>query len=222
MARPKKVAVVVGQEPSFILITDRYHCKLTFVNEALGSQPGRNDPASNFIRDRAREEHPELNIPPEEVESLPTEISKGTTCFYRGSTGNAAFKSYQILGMLRAAATCLNGIGDVNNLRSKISNAVRITPVTIDTGILSEKLTILERPLRAQTAQGPRVTLARSECLPAGTEIKFDLDVIQLPKFAFPEALLRAILDYAQSMSGIGQWVNSGIYGKFIYELTRR
>jgi len=218
----KKVEKIVGQGPtaSYAVATDRYHVKLTFTNDVLGSQPGRNDPASKFLRDRIRDEHPEITIPPEEVESLPTEATKGTTCFFR-IDNRVAFRSYQILGMIKAAASALNGVGGAANIRSKVISAVRVEPCVIDTGVAESELTMLERPLRCQTMQGPRVTLARSEQLASGTAIEFDVSVMQLPKFPFPEELLRALLDYASIQLGMGQWVNSGIYGKFSYVMNK-
>lgn len=220
MARPKK-EVVEGAVQSFSFGVDRYHVKLAFMAAVLGSQPGRDDPASKFIRDRAREENPSLEIPAEEVQSLPQEVAKGTTCFYRDNNGNVCFKNYQVLGMLRAAATSLNGLGGVNGLRSRVAAQVKVTPVTITTGVPECQLTILERPLRGMTAQGPRTSLARSELLAEGAKLEFFVELIQLPKFHFPEELLKALLDYSSMQLGLGQWVNSQIYGRFTYTMTK-
>ena len=201
---------------------DVYDLTIKFTSEVLGSQPGRDDPASNFIRDKAREEHPELKIPPEEVESLPTEINKGTTGFFRSPNGKKLiFKSYQIKGMLKEAASQLNGIDDIKNFRSKIESTVFVGPVDIPVeGIRVKDIGILERPLRAMTAQGPRVTLARSEKMPAGGTLKCKLTVYQLPKFSAGERDLRNILDFSQRL-GLGQWRNSNVYGQFDYKLTK-
>lgn len=71
-----------------------------------------------------------------------------------------------------------------------------------------------ERPLRAMTALGPRVTVARSEQLPAGVTFRCGLTV-------FPgeitEEALRELLDYG-FYCGLLQWRNGG-FGSFRYEL---
>lgn len=197
-----------------------YNLKMTFTNEILGSQPGRNDTASKFLRDKLREEHPEVDVPVEEVESLPAESVKGTTCFYRTLDDRPALRNYQIKGMLKEAASQLNGTGDVKQLRSKIENAVFVGPATIPLCFTGE-LGILERPLRCMTAQGPRVSLARSEQVPAGATCECTLTVCHLPKFFPDEDLLREMLDYAK-LIGFGQWRNSNLYGQFEYTLTSK
>ena len=64
--------------------------------------------------------------------------------------------------------------------------------------------------------QGERVTLAKSEMLPAGTTMIFEVET--LSDDAVPLELLREWLDYG-SKRGIGQWRNSS-YGRFEYELA--
>ena len=74
----------------------------------------------------------------------------------------------------------------------------------------------LQRPLRAQTAQGERVALAFSETIPAGSSISFGLDV--LDDKSVPEELMREWFDYGR-YRGLGQWRNAS-YGRFTYELV--
>jgi hypothetical protein len=199
-----------------------YDLTIKFTSEVLGSQPGRNDPASKFIRDRTRAEHPEVEVPPEEIESLPVEINKGTTGFFRSrNRKNVVFKSYQIKGMLKEAASQLNGIDNIKNLRSKVESTIFINPVDIPVeGVSVKDIGILERPLRAMTAQGPRVTLARSETIPSGGTLKCRMTVYQLPKFSASESLLRDVLDFSRTL-GLGQWRNSNVYGQFDYKLSK-
>ena len=68
-----------------------------------------------------------------------------------------------------------------------------------------------ERPLRAQTAQGERVSLARSESLPAGTVLEFEILLLS-DKLA---ELVDEWMDYGK-YRGLGQWRNSG-KGSFKY-----
>lgn len=67
------------------------------------------------------------------------------------------------------------------------------------------RLRIFTRQLRADTAQGPRVTIAASEFVPAGTEFYF---TILLMNPADKEALLET-LDYKQKF-GMLQWRGGG------------
>ncbi len=78
-----------------------------------------------------------------------------------------------------------------------------------------KKMGVLERPLRAQTAQGERVALARSDSCPAGTMMTFEIEVLG----GIGEGLLREWLDYGRYM-GLGQW-RSGGYGRFTYEIEK-
>lgn len=69
-----------------------------------------------------------------------------------------------------------------------------------------------QRPLRAATAQGERVTLAESESIPAGATLRFDVIT-----FNDEQAdLVREWLNYGV-FNGLGQWRNSG-KGAFVWE----
>ena len=68
------------------------------------------------------------------------------------------------------------------------------------------------RPLRAQTMQGERVSLALSEQIPAGATCEFTVILLCDDH----EKAVREWLDYGR-FSGIGQWRNSG-KGRFRWE----
>ena len=70
----------------------------------------------------------------------------------------------------------------------------------------------VQRPLRAETLRGERVALANSEAAPAGTVIEFEVESLTKEVHAFAAEAL----DYG-SLSGIGQWRNSGA-GRFTWE----
>jgi hypothetical protein len=69
----------------------------------------------------------------------------------------------------------------------------------------------LQRSLRAMTAQGPRVSLAKSEVLPEGTTFSFTIEV--LDNSPLKEEHIKEILSYGV-LKGLGQWRNAG-YGRF-------
>ena len=70
-----------------------------------------------------------------------------------------------------------------------------------------------QRPLRAETAQGPRIALANSETVPADSVIEFDILLLD-------KNLKDVIVEWLNygDMRGLGQWRNSG-KGIFSYEI---
>lgn len=192
-----------------------YALKVDLQNQVLGSQPGKDTPASDYLAKKMRDEHPEIEVPAEEVNSLPEELEKGTTGFFRQTIAGeewACLRGYQIKGMLKEAANDLNGLGGVKMLRDKISKCLRVKEDYIPLCKASE-LTICERPLRAMTMQGPRVSLSRSEMSPAGLSFTVNIEVRELPKFKLETEVLEQIVAAAEWL-GIGQWRNSDVYGK--------
>ena len=77
---------------------------------------------------------------------------------------------------------------------------------------LSGDISICQRPLRAQTAQGERVALSSSEEAPAGTTMEFTVLCLDEGH----EKAVREWLDYG-ALRGIGQWRNSS-KGRFQWE----
>ena len=190
------------------ITSSQYDLHVTFTTPVLGSQPTI-AVASEFIAKRAGLE----DLPDDEARMLPEELERGTTVFHRMADGSHSLIDYQIKGFLKEAGSVFNGKLGVKNLRSKLDNYVFITPRVIKLNIAGE-MTYLERPLRAMTAQGPRVSLARSEMLPEGTSFTCHIRVIESE---ISVGLLCALLDYG-AMKGLGQWRN-GSYGQFTYEL---
>ena len=71
-----------------------------------------------------------------------------------------------------------------------------------------------ERPIRVQTPQGERVAIARSEFVPAGTKLDFQIEIMD------PSHKKHVVewLEYGRKR-GLGQWRNSG-KGRFTYTIT--
>lgn len=74
-----------------------------------------------------------------------------------------------------------------------------------------------QRSLRAQTAQGPRISLAKSEVMEAGAKLSFTLKIMKGSKIDDEKALNR-LFSYGE-LSGLGQWRNAG-WGQFRHKLT--
>jgi len=193
--------------------TKTYHLKVVFTESVLGTQPQK-DVATEFITSKAID--PETGeLPADELETLPIALEKGTTAFHR-LEGKPIYYNYMVKGFLKETGLVFNGLRNVRNLRSKIENLVFVTPRRFELHLPEgQGMIYCERPLRAQTVQGPRTTLARSEELPIGTWFECDLEVFDGP---ISELLLRDLLSYG-SKRGFGQWRNSS-HGQFVFELT--
>jgi hypothetical protein len=193
--------------------TTIYKLTVRFVEPILGTQPQK-DVATEFIQSKAREAG--LNVD-DEIETLPEMIEKGTTVFHR-LDGKPLYYDYRVRGFLKASARIQNGADGVKALRSKVENSVFVFPRRIVLNVPEDSaVEFLERPLRAQTMQGERVALARSEMLPAGTWFECELRVLGS---VITEKILRALLDYGQ-YCGFGQWRNAS-YGRFKYDLVKQ
>ena len=195
--------------------TTFYKLKIVFTTSVLGTQPQK-DVATEYITSKAVDENGER--PADELETLPVALEKGTTAFHR-LDGNPIYYDYMIKGFLKEAGRAFNGLRNVKNLRSKITNFVFVTPRQIALHVPDgTEIGFCERPLRAETAQGPRTALARSEELPAGTWLECRLEVFDSSPIS--EAILRDLLDYG-SRKGLGQWRNGG-HGSFEYDLEQQ
>lgn len=189
--------------------------RLTFMESILGTSPANKDVYRDFIATKA----PDANTVEDEVAALGVEAvaEKGMTVFPRLDDGTPFFYDYQIKGYFKD--TC----GGLRRVKGTLSGGVKAYKQVIDKLIFPEPRTIpilfdgdmgvCQRPLRAQTMQGERVSLASSEEIPAGATIEFTIALLSDEHMK----LVREWLDYGK-YSGIGQWRNSG-RGRFKWEL---
>lgn len=193
--------------------TTKYHVRITFTTPVLGTQPTK-DVATKYIGEKFKDNGGEL--PEDEVETLPDMVEKGTTAFHRLNDKPILY-DYQVKGFLKEAGRIFNGLHGVKNLKSKIENLVFVYPRRIPL-VMPEgaKIEHLERPLRAETAQGPRTALARSEMIPEGTHFDIELEVYD---GEVTEEILRDLFTYG-ARKGLGQWRN-GSYGRIEFEFNR-
>lgn len=189
--------------------------RLTFFESILGTSPANKDVYRDFIATKA----PDATTVEDEVAALGVEAvaEKGMTVFPRLDDGTPFFYDYQIKGYFKD--TC----GGLRRVKGTLSSGVKAYKQIIDKLIFPQPRTIpilfdgdmgvCQRPLRAQTMQGERVSLASSEEIPAGATIEFTIVLLSDEH----EKLVREWLDYGK-YSGIGQWRNSG-RGRFTWEL---
>ena len=179
--------------------------KIRFLEEILGSLPSSKEIYSRFVATKA----PSTEMADDEVEGFESPVDeKGLTVFYRRD-GKPVLLDYQVKGFLKAAWQALSKINGTKSSKikaglSKIDRTAHIYPryIPISEDISEDNL---ERPLRANTAQGPRVTLASSEQIPAGAEMSFEIRLLDESL----EDACREWLAFGQ-YSGLGQWRNSG------------
>lgn len=188
--------------------------RLTFFESILGTSPANENVYRDFIGSKA----PDASTVEDEVAALGADAvaQKGMTVFPRLDDGTPFLYDYQIKGYFKD--TC----GGLRRVKGTKSAGVKAYKQVIDKLIFPEPRTIpilfdgemkvCQRPLRAQTMQGERVSLASSEEIPAGAIIEFDITMLDDDH----EAIVREWLDYGK-YSGIGQWRNSG-HGRFVWE----
>lgn len=191
-----------------------FKLKLTLTEPMLGTVPKDKEVYKTYIATKKKEiEGVELTQEElkDEVESIDEVEQKGWTGFHSDENGLYIY-DYMVRGFLKNAGNILKNDVGVKNLSSKISQFVFVGPRKIYLG-KKEPDGVLERPLRAQTAQGPRVTLARSDIVNAGTELNCELVIVGGKEVT--EELLLKLLDYGK-FQGLGQF-RSGSYGRFTY-----
>ena len=191
--------------------------RLTLNEPMLGTSPGN----ENIYRDFVGSKAPDAGTVDDEVAALGVDavVEKGMTVFPRMEDGTPFLYDYQIKGFFKD--TC----GGLRKVSGTASSKIKAFKKEIDKLVFVEqrcipikfdgKITECQRPLRAQTMQGERVSLAISEQIPAGATAEFT--VLCLSDDHVPAVM--EWLNYGK-YSGIGQWRNSG-KGRFVWELVQ-
>jgi hypothetical protein len=191
-----------------------YRVRLTFTEPLLGSTPDAKA-YSAYVAQQAIDNGKYVN---DEMQTL-VEQPRGKTGFHRDSATPVIY-DYVLKGFMKEACTALRRMdGTVSKSltahKTKIDQLVMVEPRRIALR-LRKPTTDLERPLRADTPQGPRVTLVSSTAASEGTTMEFTVKVLGVGVIS--EAMLREWFEYGQ-FSGLGQW-RSGGYGRFVAEIT--
>ena len=200
--------------------------KLTGIEAILGSLPPSPEVYSEYLRKKVPEDRQaEVDAEIELMEqNAADKIDNKMTVFQPDNHGRLCIKDYVIKGFFKAALTTLKDQLSVKAAKSKIDNLVFISPTYIQFRSGEDYYTkedyICERPLRAETMQGPRVALAASQALDPGWEIYFRVDIVE--NYATKASkdisfdILETALDYGR-FKGLGQWRNAG-NGRFEWE----
>ncbi len=188
---------------------DLYDVTLRLIEPMLGTVPKDPEVYANYIAKKAPSE--DLATAEISAEEQREDLEKaGWTGFHSDEKGLFLY-DYQVMGFIKEAGNvlkCEAQIG-IKNLRSKLENFVYVEPRRIY--FAAKPAGYVERPLRGMTAQGPRVTLVRSDYVPAGTEIKFRVRILAGSEISANTVEL--VLEYGQ-LRGLGQFRTGG-YGRF-------
>ena len=208
------------------ILSETRKYRLTGITPMLGSNPANPEIHSAYVSIKAES----LAKAQEETSMLPTEEElknikeQGLTVYLRNGRGQLCIGNHVIKGFLKAALATLKDQVGVAAAKSKIDNLVFIEPTYIPVMQDGEPITEAdgynERSLRAETMQGPRVSLASSEEIEAPWTVDFEMTLLNNNGSAKSKALtweiLETVLDYGR-FKGLGQWRNSG-KGSFTWE----
>lgn len=188
-----------------------YKINITFTEPLLGSAPGSADVYNDYIRSKEPTGDPGETA--DEMQTLP-DGEKGITVFHRLECGTPILYDYVVMGFMKDACGMLSRAKDTRSSKVKaykkvIDGLVFVEPRQIPIQVVGE-ITLLSRPLRAETMQGPRVALACSEMIPAGSSMQF---TVQVFGDTVDEALLKEWFEDYGRFRGLGQWRN-GSYGR--------
>jgi hypothetical protein len=199
---------------------NKYIIELT--EPMLGTLTGNKEAATDYIL--AKNPNGKAADEAEVVDQMES-LEKATTYFPSDDKG-AFLWDYQVKGFLKEAARTLAITGNYDKdyfksiglkqggqagISQRFDGLVFVNPRRLYLALPSgTSLGFLERPLRAQTMQGERIALARSQMAPAGTKI--EIEIVTLSEKL--DEYIEDCLDYGQ-LRGIGQWRNSGC-GRFI------
>ncbi len=189
--------------------------KLTFTEDLLGTASSNPEIHEEFIASKA----PDAKSIEEEVAAVGVDevVEKSMTVFPKLADGTPFVYDYQIRGFFKEACGCLKKVpktlsSKVKAHKKMVDGLVFVKERQIPIDMHGCKLDSCQRPLRASTPQGERISLANSEVVPSGSTIDFtviclvdeDMDIV------------KEWLDYGK-FKGLGQWRNSG-KGRFTVE----
>jgi hypothetical protein len=189
---------------------ESYKITIELTEHMLGTIPKNQDVFTSHILKKARELKLDDAIA-EEITTTPELEAKGWTGFHSDEKGPFVY-DYLVKGFLQESARRQKVWGNLKQLNDKVKAYCFVFPRRIHLAVQDPaNLPYIERPLRAMTAQGPRVTVTRSDYIPAGTQLSFELRV--LAPGGITANCVISLLDYGQ-FQGLGQW-RSGSYGRF-------
>lgn len=187
--------------------------RIKFLEELLGSQPNNAEVHAKYIAALS----PDATTIEDEVAAIgPEAVEKAAMTVFPREDGKPFLYDYQVKGFFKDSCSALARVSSTRSSKIKayrkvIDGLLFVLPRKSFFAIAGE-IGSCQRPLRAETAQGPRVALANSETIPAGSTVEFEIQLLDEAH----EKLVCEWLDYGR-LRGLGQWRNSG-KGRFSWE----
>lgn len=193
--------------------------KLTFLDEVLGTASNKRDIHERYIASKSQNQ---VKIE-EEVLSVEEVVNNEMTVFSRDKDDRPIMWDYQIKGYIKEACGALRDLAGKDEVTGKKKKAITAcgnlpaykTKIDKNVFIYPRQIPFMnfdisdmgncQRPLRADTAQGPRIALANSETIPAGATLDFEILCMNDDHVKAIEECL-----YYGLFKGTGQWRNSG------------
>lgn len=183
--------------------------RLDFTDDLLGTASANPDIHAEFIASKA----PDPETIEAEVAAIGVDkaVEKSKTIFPKNAKGEPIIWDYQIRGFFKEACGALRNAegtlsSDVKAHKKKVDNTIFVKEREIPLHLpKNTDLTDCQRPLRAQTPQGERNSLANSEVASEGTWVEFTVQCLNKKDLN----LVKEWLSYG-ALKGLGQWRNSG------------
>lgn len=194
--------------------------KITLTEDVLGSSPSNEELLATYISSKA----PTDDLTAEEIANIKAQNAEDRiTVFPKTADGKPFLYDYQVKGFFKDSCKMLAKAGKsgypggkacaaIKAYKQAIDGQIFVFPREIPYDLHGMKLDFCECPLRAQTPMGERVSIAKSESVPAGSTAEFEIQYLD-PQL---EDMVRECLDYGV-LRGLGQWRNSG-KGRFEWE----
>ncbi len=189
------------------IISVFYNLEITLLEAMLGTVPKNKDIYAAYIASKQPGKE-------KEIETVEDVEESGWTGFHVDGDGPFLL-NYQVKGFIKEAGNTLKDQLKIKALKAKLDRFLFIFPRKIRLPEIEPEP--LERPLRALTAKGERVTLIRSDQIAAGTVLECQIELLKHKEIN--EGILRCLLSYG-ARKGLGQFRNGG-YGSFTYTLTK-
>lgn len=195
----------------------KFNIRITLTEEMLGTASADPEVHKTYIASKS----PDSATLEEEVAALGVEeVAQQSMTKFPRKDGKPIMWNYQLKGFFKDACSALQRCkgakeaaesSKIKAFKKVIDGCIFVEPRAIEIH-LSGPMGVCERPLRAATAQGERITLASSETVPAGSY----MDATILTFVDEHEAAVKEWLDYGR-LKGLLQWRNSG-KGAFTWE----
>ena len=195
--------------------------RLTFIEESLGSTPAK----ENLLRDYIASKSSDPVKIEEEIAAHGVQAVEDDrmTVFPRMADGRPIFWDYQIKGFFKDSWQMLAKAGKagyeggqacagIKAYKKTIDGLIFVFPRQIPVDLHGMKMDTCERPLRASTPMGERTSIAKSESVPDGSTLEFEITCLD-PHL---EECVIECLNYGK-LRGLSQWRNSG-KGRFTWE----